>query len=284
MTVAIENLPAAFGVEVHGFDPGQLDDADVVSALQEAFDERGLLVFRGLDITHRDQVRLCELLIGKTDVTGDGSPPPEDSWYVSNKRPSSAAPAGRLVFHADSMWSEAPFEVISLYGVDVEEPAVPTTFASSVDAWATLPDELRARVDGLEVLHTAADVGRRKDDDILVSGVERPPSTVKPMPLVHPRTGAPILYACEQMTQEIVGMDHDESEALLEALFAHMYDPSRTWQHVWRKGDLVVWDNLALQHARANVVPDGPARTLRKVASPMYVLAPDQQPTYSSAR
>jgi alpha-ketoglutarate-dependent taurine dioxygenase len=283
MTVAIENLPAGFGVEVRGFDPSQLDDDATVGALQAAFDERGVLLFRDLDITHADQVRLCEQLIRRYGVTGDGNAP-EDTWYISNKREGSAAPAGRLVFHADSMWAPAPFEVISLYGADVEEPAVPTAFTSAVEAWATLPDDLRARVEGREVLHTAADVGRRTDADILVSGVERPPSTVKPMPLVHPRTGVPILYACEQMTQEFVGMDHDESEELLEALFAHMYDPAKVWQHPWRNGDLVAWDNLAIQHARANVRPDGPARTLRKVASPMYVLAPDQMPTYSAVR
>jgi hypothetical protein len=41
--------------------------------------------------------------------------------------------------------------------------------------------------------------------------------------------------------------------------------------HEWRRGDLVVWDNLAVQHARGNVEIEGPERTLRKVIGPVPV-------------
>jgi alpha-ketoglutarate-dependent taurine dioxygenase len=86
------------------------------------------------------------------------------------------------------------------------------------------------------------------------------------------------------MTKEIVGLPDIESEALLAELFAHLYQPSARWNHEWRPGDLVVWDNIAMQHARPNVAGNGPARTLRKVASPIPKLDPDQLPTYSAAK
>jgi alpha-ketoglutarate-dependent taurine dioxygenase len=89
---------------------------------------------------------------------------------------------------------------------------------------------------------------------------------------------------CEQMTKEIVGLPRDESEALLAQLLAHLYDPTIRWNHDWRPNDLVVWDNIAVQHARPNVTNDGPARTLRKVGSPIPKLDPDQLPTYSTAQ
>jgi taurine dioxygenase len=66
-----------------------------------------------------------------------------------------------------------------------------------------------------------------------------------------------------------VGLGPDESEELLEELFQYLYAPANLLEHVWRNGDLVVWDNFAVQHARANVRTDGPARTLRKVYSPV---------------
>jgi taurine dioxygenase len=94
-------------------------------------------------------------------------------------------------------------------------------------------------------------------------------STVKPVTWTHPRTQKPLLFVSQQMTAHIEGMAPDESEALLEELFAHLYRPEVVVDHEWRQGDLVVWDNLAVQHARGNVEIEGPERTLRKVIAPV---------------
>jgi alpha-ketoglutarate-dependent taurine dioxygenase len=275
------DLSPAFGAEIHGIDLRKpLDDA-TTARLQQLFDTRGVLVFRDVDLSHADQLRLCETLIRKPGG-GEGSAPIEDTFYISNRRPRSAAPFGRLQFHSDTMWCDRPFEVLSLYGMDVEPPVVPTTFVSATHAWTTLPDELRHRVEQAKALHTAGEVRRGDMTDVLLSSVDAPPSTEAPVAFAHPRTGQTILYVCEQMTKAIVGLDADESEQLLEQLFDHLYNPAARWNHEWSPHALVVWDNLAVQHARPNVAIDGPARTLRKVASPMPQLRPDQLPTYAA--
>jgi len=280
----IRNLTPAFGAEVVGFDAQQPFDDDTRRVLQEAFDERGLLLFRDLELSHADQVRLCKMLIRKENLEEDEAGPEiEDNFYISNKREGSAVPFGRLQFHSDTMWAEQPFEVLSLYAVDVEEPVVPTKFVSAAQAWRTLPDDLRARAEGCEVVQTAGEVRRGDLTDVVVTTVERPPTTTTRIAHRHPRTGETILYICEQMTKEVVGMPAPESERLLEDLFAHLYDPANHWDHHWRNSDLIVWDNIALQHARQNVRTDGPARTLRKVAMPIPQLSLDQLPSYSSA-
>ena len=133
------------------------------------------------------------------------------------------------------------------------------------------------------MLHTAGEVRRGDVTDVLLSNVERPRSTTTAIGHRHPRTGDTILYVCEQMTKEVVGMNPDDSEALLQSLFGHLYDPAFAWHHEWRNADLVVWDNLAVQHGRPNVASAGPVRTLRKVASPLPLLAVDERPTYSNA-
>ena len=279
----IDELAPGFGADVRGFEPAALDDAETCRALQEVFDRRQLLRFRGIDLTHAEQVRLSRMLIRDAGTGASDGAEVEDKFYISNKRPASAAPFGRLQFHADTMWADEPFQVLSLYGVQVEPPSAPTTFVSGVAAWRTLPDDLRARVEGLSALHTAGEVRRGDLTDVLVSTVEHPPTTIAPIGRRHPRTGETILYVCEQMTKEIVGLPRDESEALLEELFAHLYDPASRWDQDWRERDLVVWDNLAMQHARQNVTTEGPARTLRKVASPLLQLRPDQLPAFSAA-
>jgi alpha-ketoglutarate-dependent taurine dioxygenase len=280
----IKELTPAFGAEVIGVDPQQPLDDDTRHVLQALFDNRGLLLFRDLELSHPQQVQFCKTLIRKEGLEeGDAGPEIEDNFYISNRRPDSAVPFGRLQFHSDTMWAEQPFEILSLYAIDVEEPVVPTTFVSAAHAWRTLPDDLRVRVEGLDVLQTAGEVRRGDLTEVVVTKVERPPTTVTHIAHRHPRTGETILYICEQMTKEVVGLSPRDSERLLEELFAHLYDPANHWNHHWRNADLVVWDNIAIQHARPNVRTDGPARTLRKVATPIPQLNFDELPSYSSA-
>jgi alpha-ketoglutarate-dependent taurine dioxygenase len=286
MQLETRDLTPGFGSEITGFEPRTPLDAETCDRLRELFDRRGILLFRDLDIEHAYQVYLATMLIRKehlADGSSGDSAPIEDTFYISNTRPKSAAPFGRLQFHSDTMWAEHPFEVLSLYAIDVEQPAVPTTFVSATHAWATLPEELHARVEGLQALHMAGDVGRGDLTDVAIVTVERPPSTTMPIRRRHPRTGDDILYICEQMTKEVVGMAPAESERLLDELFAHLYEPARRWDHHWRNGDLIIWDNEAIQHARPNVTDDGPSRTLRKVAFPLPQLNLDQRPKYRAA-
>ena len=83
--------------------------------------------------------------------------------------------------------------------------------------------------------------------------------------------------------REILGVSHEESEAILEQVFEHMYQPGHQWDLNWQEGDFAIWDNIAIQHARKNVSAEGPVRTLRKAAIPMPNLRPTQRPAYSAA-
>jgi len=85
------------------------------------------------------------------------------------------------------------------------------------------------------------------------------------------------------MTKQVVDVPGDESEPFLEELFAVLYATDTQIHHSWQSGDLVAWDNLAVQHGRPNVTEQGPTRTLRKVAAPMPVLTKDQIPTYAKS-
>jgi alpha-ketoglutarate-dependent taurine dioxygenase len=275
-------LSPALGADIVGFDPKAPLDNETRTALQHLFDTQYLLRFRDIDLTHAEQFWLTTMLIGQ-DKDGDAPrPAPTDNFYVSNRRPDSAAPHGRLQFHSDTMWADDPFEVLSLYGLEIEQPAAPTSFVSGVAAWKTLPENLRRRIEGLRALHTAGAIRRRDLTDVLEGDVEDPPTAIQPLSLPHKRTGEPILYASEQVTREIVAMPADESEDLLNALFDHLYQPAHQWEHDWHERDLVVWDDFAIQHARKNVAVAGPVRTLRKVAHPIPTLTAAQKPVYAA--
>jgi alpha-ketoglutarate-dependent taurine dioxygenase len=158
-------------------------------------------------------------------------------------------------------------------------------FVSSAQGWESLPADLRARVEGRFAEHGQdATYQQRSDEDgeVLTSKFEVDERVRLPIGHRHPRTGRTLLYVCQQMTHGIADLPQAESEALLEELFQHLYAPERVFEHHWRKGDLVIWDNLALQHARPNVKSEGPVRTLRKTMAPIPETLMTQRPVFGS--
>ena len=141
--LTVKDLNPALGAEVTGLEPNQPLDEETIRVLRDLFDKRGALVFRNLDIDETFQRYLVYTLIGEVppatagpDV--DGEPPP--SFFVSNREEAGGAPYGRLLYHCDAMWAEHPQPVISLYGVEVEQPSVPTMFINMGYGWDTLPE------------------------------------------------------------------------------------------------------------------------------------------------
>ena len=266
-------LTPAFGTEITGLDPQlALTDEATQEQLRTLFDTRGVLVFRDLDIDQTQQADIVRMLIGLGPLEPGESPTGRaggEPFYVSNKEDNGGAPFGRLLFHSDMMWSEHTFRVLSLYGVEVEQPATPTIFASATHAWATLPDDLRAEVEQRSAVQGHDEINRADDPDVLVTKFDNLPTRTTPLALAHPRTGTTVLYASQQMTMSVEDLPHDESEALLERLFSHLYRSEVLYEHDWRTHDLVAWDNIAVQHARPNVTLEGPVRTLRKVYAPV---------------
>jgi alpha-ketoglutarate-dependent taurine dioxygenase len=276
----ITTLSPGFGAEVHGLDPTHKLDADGIRQLRALFDEHAILVFRDIELDRPYQQYLAELVYGTdADELDDDhlarNAEQQGTFYISNKIEGAAAPYGVLLYHADSMWSDHPFHVISLWGEEVEPPVPPTYFASTVHATRTLPAGLRARLEGLEAVHVPGPESfkHRKLDDtggtLVMPKRDKEYSVVRPVLSRHPRTGAEFVYASQQMTSHFVGMEPEASEALLEEVFAHLYAPGNTFQHEWRQHDLVMWDNLAAQHARPEVERQASVRTLRKVGWPL---------------
>jgi alpha-ketoglutarate-dependent taurine dioxygenase len=275
----VQPLDAPFGAEVTGIDPAAIDD-DTRRDLQAAFDEHGVLVLRDVDVTYGVQQQFVERLVGDLISSSTDQIELQQSAYVSNREEGATSASGLILFHTDGMWSNDPFKLVSLYAVHVEAGASPTRFAGMATGWDTLPDELRSRVAGLHAVQSqGTNRGTQAADDKLTidpkaSGVSR----VTPIALPHPRTGRLVLYVSEQQTREIVEIPGPEGDELLDALLEHLYRPSNMLSHEWRDGDLVAWDNLAVQHARPEVSMDGPARTLRRaVVPPAWLWAEYQQ-------
>ena len=282
-TLRVRDLTPAFGSEVEGFDPATVMDPGIVRELGDLFDERALLLFRGSQIDHEFQVALVETLIDRLMSFEDGRERSFSSC-ISNQRAGGIAPFGRLQFHSDAAWCEQPTRVVSLYADEIQPPAVPTLFTSTTLAWETLPPDLKDHVDRLSCVQVTGQVERGKDAEELLQFVrENTYSTTTPVGRVHPLTGRRMLSVNPMTTAAIVELAAAESEQLLEELFAYLGTDQNLWRHEWRNHDLVVWDNLAVLHARPNVTDDGPVRTLYKTSAP--TMPPEfEAPTYAYAQ
>ncbi len=271
MGLQVRELTPWFGAEVSGLVPAETLDDATCRELQQLMDDRELLVFRDFDISRYFQNYLCELL------RVQGQPDPDvvaynaerqSNFYISNRIDGAAAPFGELLFHSDATYSTGPYEILSLWGEEVLPPVAPTRFASVTHAWDTLPDDLRARVEGKVAEQSNQVQNRGAEGERLLKAIREERTITTPVGYVNQRSGRTMLYVCSMVTSRILDLGHDESEELLAELFAHIESPGNVWEHEWRNHDLVVWDNRAIQHARPDVEEDGPVRTLRKSASP----------------
>jgi alpha-ketoglutarate-dependent taurine dioxygenase len=289
--VQIRKLSPSVGAEVQGVDFKSEISADTWRQLCQAFDEMGVLVFRDVDVDVATQHYVVETLHYGGDMSKLEGINTEGFGYVSNKEEDGGAPYGRLLYHVDMHWSEIPFQTPSLYGYEVEPGTAPTTFVNTVHSWATLPDEMKERLKGLTARHESGQQGRGNtsyEAELIQPDWARPHETITPVAMKHPRTGQTMLYVCEQQTREIVGLPKAESDALLDQLFAHIYRPELIIEHHWRTRDLVIWDNMSIQHSRHYVEGGGPVRTLRKIHAPFnelrqYMAKLNDIPQYADA-
>jgi taurine dioxygenase len=252
---------AALGVRVDGLDLRDDQPEATWDELRAAFGRHRLLHFPGQALDDEQHVALASRF-GQVAPERHGA-----VGFVSNHRPDGSLGSHAASFHIDYGFFPYPYEAISLYGLEVPPSGTETWFASATEAARTLPRALRERVEGRHARAIVDVTCAEKETVVRVRAGrldERYPHQVRPVLWPHHNDGQLILGVWQQQTDGIVELDDDASAALIEELFAHLYAPEHTYVHHWAPGDLVLWDNHALQHARPGVGTAEP-RTLRRV-------------------
>ncbi|MDG2002373.1 MAG: TauD/TfdA family dioxygenase [Novosphingobium sp.] len=224
--------------------------------LRRMFDEQGLVVFKRLKVMSMErQMEVCRIFGPVLDN-------PWENMLVSNTRPDGFLGAQKLLWHHDLPYLPRPYIGGSLHALEAEAGTTTTHFASGLAAWERLPQELRAQIESRNGLHVKQKIfdQRNRLADLEPGDVCAVHAVVR-----HQRqTGKPYIFVSEDLTDSIIGLSPEESEALLEELFAVLYAEGVTYEHRWEVGDLVIWDNETVQHARGDVTPH--ARTLQRVS------------------
>jgi len=265
--IATRPLSPALGAEITGVDLREpLDEARFAQVL-DAWHEYLVILLRGQELSEEDQVRFAErfgpLATIHTKQFVRNHPA---VMLISNVREDGkqigALPDGEMQFHSDQSYREQPAKASALYAIEIPSKGGNTLFANAYRAYETLPDEIKQRITGARALHAYDyDSAATRRGTRVAEGV---PCCVQPVVRTHPATGRKALYVNRLMTVRIEGMPQDESDALLNLLFDHQERPEFVYEHVWRPGDLLMWDNRCTLHARTDFSPNE-RRLLRRV-------------------
>lgn len=265
----IEVTPAAgpLGAEIRGVDLSADIDAPTLEAIERAWARHLVLEWHDQPLTVAQHIAFGRRLGQLEDMSHVDQPetglPPEVLVIVNDPALNDAAapPAGYLKgfqnkhvqWHSDNSYREVPPKG-SLFAVKESPPEGGVTiFSNMYAAYETLPTEMKRKVAGRELIHDPS----LNSANVLREGVTPPTDVSKgrgprhPLVRVHPVTGRPALYLGRRPYAYICGYGVDESEALLDALWAHATADRFVWQRAVNKpGDLLLWDNRCTMHAR----------------------------------
>jgi taurine dioxygenase len=266
-TFTVRQLSPALGAEILGVDLRDPIDEGLKQKLLDAWHQHLIILLRNQALDEDAQVRFAETF-GPPAKTSSGRTfagvKHPSVMLVSNIRedgkPIGALPDGEMHFHTDQCHQEVPAKATLLYAIEIPSKGGNTLFSNAYAAYETLPEEIKRRIAGRRALnaYTTDTTLRSTNYDDAKS------SYWHPVVRTHPATGRKALYVNRLMTREIEGLLREESEAILQKLFDHQEQPKFVYEHVWRPGDILMWDNRCTLHARTDFSA-GERRLLRRV-------------------
>jgi taurine dioxygenase len=264
-TLAVVPSGAPLAADITGIDMNEPLAAAQVERIQQAWAKHLVLRFRGQQHLTLEGLANFSRQFGPLDLRPRSSVkmspahealPPEIT-VISNVKADDGKPLGALgdgeaVWHTDMTYNERPPKGACLYAVEVPPSGGNTHFANMYMAYETLAPDLKERIRDLRCIHDASrnSAGELRIGYEDVTDPRKTVGAVHPLVSVHAVTRRPCLLLGRRRNAYIVGLPLDESEALLDRLWAHATRAELTWTQVWRVGDVMMWDNTCTMHKR----------------------------------
>ena len=274
--IMVTPIHPVIGAEVTGVDLSQELDEITIRLIREAWYDHGILLFRGQNITGDEQLRFASNFgpIAERHKPKPGAnveqvgeaPDWVNLMMVTDKKDEDGKPVGGLGhgemwFHSDKCYHERPHRASFLYGIEIPREGGHTKFSSLYGAYNNMRDDLKVRLADARIMqgYDYRNV-ERLDLNINLDNIFH---FSQPLIVTNPGSKRKALYVSRLNSMWIEGIDREESEKILSELFELTEDLNNYYEHVWKPGDLMMWDNLACLHARTDW-PKDQTRMLRR--------------------
>jgi taurine dioxygenase len=242
------------GAEIRGLDLREKPDEEIIRAIYTAWLDHLVIVFPDQRLSQEDYFgELGELSRPAKYFPKGYSRLLPGIMLISNIRengePIGALPDGEMMFHHDMIHAEVPSKATLLYSLEIPSAGGNTLFASGYAAYDTLDSAVRGPLEGRKAMHHYNYGSTQRGDS---RGTAAFAECTHPVFRTHDDTGRKAVYVNRLMTVGIVDMPAQESEPLLNAVFDHSEKRDFVYEHVWRVGDLLLWDNRCSSHARTD--------------------------------
>ena len=258
MNITTRPLTATdFAAEVHGVTLDDVGLEGVQRRLYYLWMKHRVLVFHGLDTDREERLIGLSKVFGRLEIhsrTEYLSPKVPELLYISNmkegERKVGVLGDGEAGWHTDQTYRPTPAIGSLLTAAIIPPQGGETSFADMYSAYDDLSDAMKKRLEGLKAVQSyehfnqqysePANAGQKRDGTVQLHPVVR----------THPVTGRKAIYCAKSTVPAIDGLSQAESDALLDELHAHCFQPKYVYTHVWKVGDGVLWDNAAAMHRR----------------------------------
>lgn len=256
--IQYDNLSQHTGVIIQGIDLSKSLSHQDIADIYKVFVDRCLILFRGQSLTQQQLVDAtrhfgeCAEYDRPKDLRSNQQKNTRpEVMLITNIRadgkPIGALPDGEMWFHHDMIHNPLPHKATLLYSVEIPTWGGNTQVANMFAAYEALPDDLREALEGREALNIFNYGSRMRNDP---AGLDRQAQAKHPAIYKHEESGRKAIYVDRLMTHKLLGLSDNESDAILKAVFDHIEQPEFTYEHVWQKGDVLMWDNRSSIHAR----------------------------------
>ena len=255
-TFKLRKLAGAVGAEITGLDVTRGVDDTTVAALRAAWLEHGMIVMRNQPLPPAAFQAFAERFGEVAEypfVQGlEGHPLIIPIMKLPHERHNFGG-----IWHSDTAYLEEPPMGTMLIARELPPYGGDTLYSSTVAAYEALTPTMRRMLEGLSGVNTSvkADVTRTREDRIKDAPTDKSRSEIAaehPVVRTHPETGKKALFVNFGHTARFAGMTEEESQPLLEFLFAHMVKPEFTCRLSWNVGDIAFWDNRSTLHNPVN--------------------------------
>ena len=262
-TLTLSPLHPVFAAEVQGLDLRQPTDADLAAKIEAAMDEFAVLVFRNQVLDESQQMAFTRALgpvdmgllkvlqrrsrfkeVGMIDISNVDL----ESQILERDDPRLITMLANQLWHSDSSFKQPSAKYSLLLACILPEQGGETEFADMRAAYDALPDDVRGEIEGLVAEHSAFHSRiQLGDQQYTPEDLAKYPTVEWPVVRTHPGSRRKTLFIGAHATR-IVERPVPEGRLLLAELLEHATQRRFVYRHIWRPGDLVIWDNRAVLH------------------------------------